>query len=131
MLVEEGKFYLCRDGRVAGPAARQPHSADWPWHITGFGSYSNGGRFNGVTDDPRDLLCEVTKARRWPFVETPGEFTDRLQNAMDTSVNLLAAVRHVLIENAPTLALGKCFECDADLSVFCPKCNQAPVPNQT
>lgn len=41
--------------------------------------------------------------KRWPFVETPGEFTQRLSDALD-HFELLGAVRHVLIENPPTLA---------------------------
>lgn len=42
----------------------------------------------------------------WPFVESPGEFTVRLREAIDSfhHSNLLGAVRHVLIENPPTLA---------------------------
>lgn len=42
-------------------------------------------------------------ARRWPFVETPGEFTDRLREAMRVMPSLLAAVRNVLIENPSAL----------------------------
>lgn len=44
--------------------------------------------------------------KQWPFVESPGEFTERLRVAMDhfdASGGLLAAVRNVLIENPPTL----------------------------
>ncbi|WIA62267.1 hypothetical protein [Stenotrophomonas sp. BIO128-Bstrain] len=42
----------------------------------------------------------------WPFVESPGEFTARLREAIDSfhHSNLLGAVRHVLIEKPPTLA---------------------------
>lgn len=40
---------------------------------------------------------------RWPFVESPGEFTARLEAAM-REFPLIGAVRHVLIENPPTLA---------------------------
>lgn len=42
----------------------------------------------------------------WPFVESPGEFTVRLREAIDSfhHSNLLGAVRHVLIEKPPTLA---------------------------
>ena len=46
-----------------------------------------------------------TEVKRWPFVETPGEFTDRLAAAMREYPTLLAAVRFVLIEQPPTLAL--------------------------
>ncbi len=42
----------------------------------------------------------------WPFVESPGEFTVRLREAIASfhHSNLLGAVRHVLIEKPPTLA---------------------------
>lgn len=40
--------------------------------------------------------------QEWPFVESPGEFTIRLHAAM-CEFDLLGAVRHVLIENPPTL----------------------------
>lgn len=39
----------------------------------------------------------------WPFVESPGEFTERLAAAMQ-EFDLLGAVRHVLIEKPPALA---------------------------
>ena len=42
--------------------------------------------------------------KRWPFVETPGDFAARLAAAVGEFGELLAAVRHVLIENPPTLA---------------------------
>ncbi|WP_329810756.1 hypothetical protein [Stenotrophomonas sp. SMYL8] len=41
--------------------------------------------------------------RTWPFVESPGEFTERLRAAMQ-QFPLIGAVRHVLIENPPTLS---------------------------
>ena len=41
--------------------------------------------------------------KRWPFVESPGEFTERLAAAMQ-EFPLIGAVRHVLIENPPALA---------------------------
>lgn len=41
--------------------------------------------------------------RAWPFVESPGEFTERLRAAM-RQFPLIGAVRHVLIENPPTLS---------------------------
>jgi hypothetical protein len=44
-------------------------------------------------------------ARPWPFVETPGEFTERLRAAMIEFGALLPAVRCVLIEQPPTLVL--------------------------
>lgn len=43
-------------------------------------------------------------AKRWPFVESPGDFTIRLRRAHNETGDLLAAVRNVLIENPPTLA---------------------------
>lgn len=42
--------------------------------------------------------------KRWPFVETPGEFTSRLHKAWAEFGSLLPAVRHVLIEDPPKLA---------------------------
>lgn len=42
--------------------------------------------------------------KKWPFVETPGEFTDRLLVALKYfNGDMLAAVRNVLIENPPVL----------------------------
>jgi cytochrome c1 len=41
--------------------------------------------------------------KRWPFVESPGAFTERLAAAMQ-ELPLIGAVRHVLIENPPALA---------------------------
>ena len=41
--------------------------------------------------------------RRWPFVESPGEFAERLRVAL-TQFPLIGAVRNVLIENPPALA---------------------------
>jgi hypothetical protein len=41
--------------------------------------------------------------KRWPFVESPGQFTERLREAYVVFGDLLAAVRCVLIENPPTL----------------------------
>lgn len=40
--------------------------------------------------------------QRWPLLETPGRFTERLSEAM-TEMSLLGAVRHVLIENPPVI----------------------------
>ena len=40
--------------------------------------------------------------KRWPFVESPGEFTERLREAMQ-HFPLIGAVRHVLIENPPEI----------------------------
>jgi hypothetical protein len=43
--------------------------------------------------------------KRWPFIESPGEFTRRLCNARDHfGGDMLAAVRNVLIENPPVFA---------------------------
>jgi hypothetical protein len=44
------------------------------------------------------------RAKHWPFVETPGEFTDRLVEALKHSISPLAAVRTVLIEEPPEIA---------------------------
>jgi hypothetical protein len=46
---------------------------------------------------------EPVATKRWPFVETPGEFTDRLRWAFHEFGALLPAVRYVLIETPPTL----------------------------
>jgi hypothetical protein len=44
--------------------------------------------------------------KRWPFVETPGQFADRLGAAIEAfDGGLLPAVRNVLIENPPALAV--------------------------
>ena len=42
-------------------------------------------------------------AKRWPFLESPGEFTARLEAAIRSFGGLLPAVRNVLIEHPPTL----------------------------
>lgn len=60
---------------------------------------ANCGAVNGTRRSK--LACgqkTETPQRRWPFAETPGEFTKRLREAMQGSGDLLAAVRHVLIE---------------------------------
>nr|WP_313216150.1 hypothetical protein [Stenotrophomonas geniculata] len=41
--------------------------------------------------------------QEWPFVESPGQFTERLADAM-REFDLLGAVRHVLVEKPPALA---------------------------
>lgn len=47
---------------------------------------------------------EKRKVKRWPFVESPGEFADRLTKALgDFDGYVLGAVRNVLIENPPEL----------------------------
>ncbi len=43
-------------------------------------------------------------ARRWPFVEKPGEFTERLGNYCGGPGGGLAGVRTVLIEDPPALS---------------------------
>lgn len=42
--------------------------------------------------------------KRWPFVETPVQFADRLAEAMTWAPSLLSALRHVLIENPAAIA---------------------------
>lgn len=42
--------------------------------------------------------------KKWPFVESPGEFADRLAEAMRYFGHALPAVRNVLIENPPKLS---------------------------
>jgi hypothetical protein len=39
--------------------------------------------------------------KRWPFVETPEQFSNRLFEAIREFSSILPAVRHVLIENPP------------------------------
>ena len=45
----------------------------------------------------------VVPVKRWPFVESPGDFAVRLSEALN-HFSLLAAVRNVMIENPPALA---------------------------
>jgi hypothetical protein len=52
------------------------------------------------------MNARTPNPKQWPFVETPGEFTERLAAAMREFPTLLAAVRYVLIETPPTLASG-------------------------
>jgi hypothetical protein len=48
---------------------------------------------------------ERVDEKRWPFVESPGEFADRLNDALNAFGGyVLGAVRNVLIENPPELA---------------------------
>lgn len=42
-------------------------------------------------------------AKRWPFLESPGEFTARFEAAITSFDSLLPAVHNVLIERPPTL----------------------------
>lgn len=44
--------------------------------------------------------------KRWPFVESPGEFTERLRTAIRQFGDLLPAVRNVLIENPAQIKQG-------------------------
>jgi hypothetical protein len=52
----------------------------------------------------------MTAIKHWPFVESPGEFTDRLATALEIgtassgAARLLAAVRTVLIEEPPEIS---------------------------
>lgn len=46
----------------------------------------------------------MTPINHWPFVETPGAFTVRLQAASAGPGGLLAGVRTVLIEQPPTIS---------------------------
>lgn len=49
------------------------------------------------------MSADNAGARRWPFAESPGDFAWRLHLALqEFDSDLLAAVRHVLIENPPT-----------------------------
>jgi hypothetical protein len=59
-----------------------------------------------IPADVHTKAGEGMQVKRWPFVESPGEFTDRLAVAMRELPTLLAAVRYVLIETPPTLAAG-------------------------
>ena len=47
----------------------------------------------------------VPAAKRWPFVESPGSFASRMEIAIsEFNGDMLAAVRHCLIENPAVLA---------------------------
>ncbi|WP_368640619.1 hypothetical protein ABRZ04_05400 [Castellaniella ginsengisoli] len=61
-------------------------------------------RIAGMTIHDAPVAQEPVK--RWPFVETPGEFTSRLKAALGEFHDLLPAVRFVLIENPPTFAVS-------------------------
>lgn len=50
--------------------------------------------------------AEPVAEKRWPFVETPVQFADRLAEAMTWAPSLLSALRHVLIENPAALSSG-------------------------
>lgn len=54
--------------------------------------------------DVKQWRAVPTQDRRWPFVESPGEFTKRLHKALG-DFDLLGAVRNVLIENPPEIAV--------------------------
>lgn len=54
-------------------------------------------------DEMQSAESAQVSEKRWPFVETPGEFTERLEEAMH-HFPLLGAVRNVLIENPPVIA---------------------------
>lgn len=69
---------------------------------------------NGLTRAETDATASVQgfaapatpvapSKKRWPFVETPGEFAARLTLALEYFGNVLAAVRYVLIETPATL----------------------------
>jgi ribA/ribD-fused uncharacterized protein len=47
---------------------------------------------------------QAEPVRRWPFVETPGEFAERLRATLHEFGELLPAVRYVLIEEPAALA---------------------------
>jgi hypothetical protein len=59
---------------------------------------------NTVRPEPAAAPAAGEPAKQWPFVETPGEFTQRLEAALLEFGALLPAVRNVLIENPPALA---------------------------
>lgn len=50
------------------------------------------------------MTVKLWAINHWPFVESPGEFTERLRVTMSRSVTLLAAVRTILIEDPPILS---------------------------
>lgn len=51
---------------------------------------------------------DVVIEKRWPFVESPGEFADRLEAALQLFGGyVLGAVRNVLIENPPQLEASR------------------------
>jgi len=66
-----------------------------------------GGSYDPLAKRRAELAAPTTYVpNRWPFVESPGDFTERLASAYKDFGNLLAAVRCVLIEQPPELAQG-------------------------
>lgn len=53
---------------------------------------------------PVQAQGEAVAVKCWPFVESPGDFTERFKRALDQFPTYLAALRNVLIENPPTLS---------------------------
>jgi hypothetical protein len=64
------------------------------------------GNYELVLRVPLGVAPLEVSSKRWPFVETPGEFTERLAAALNSGFDLLGAVRHVLIEEPPAFARG-------------------------
>lgn len=52
---------------------------------------------------PALVMTAATAWPKWPFKESPGEFTERLGTAMANEISLLGAVRNVLIEHPPEI----------------------------
>jgi len=62
-------------------------------------------RYAALTKEAIEPAPPKVRARPWPYVETPGEFAGRLQVALnDFNGDMVAAVRHVLIEKPPAVA---------------------------
>lgn len=75
-----------------------------------YGSQIPAPMYDAACDALKTLAHRATtqapaEPRRWPFVESPGEFTNRLLAAWHYfDGDMLAAVRSVLIENPAALA---------------------------
>jgi len=103
--------------------AQPAQAAQWPDALKAVG-FNDAAAVIGYLDDIDSEVARITgdegddsslevlrrmpaqaaqQDKRWPFVESPGEFTERLRKAMQ-DCPLIGAVRQVLIENPPKLA---------------------------
>jgi hypothetical protein len=115
--------YLKRNGLQESPlraAEAAPQAPAAPAEATEAAGKAHDWRDNASYGGETCAECGATKgsrrgnapctwppaktAKRWPFLESPGEFTARLEAAIRSFGSLLPAVRNVLIERPPTLA---------------------------
>lgn len=92
-------------------AAPTVQEGEWVGTVidSGNGYKAIGFSVDKLTDIPVGTRCYTTPpaapvqepVKRWPFIETPGEFSDRLFEAIRDFGSILPAVRYVLIENPP------------------------------